>query len=86
MRVPQWVKRFTVEGRTGAYLSVVVPGTLEPGVEVQVERPDHDIDLLTTFRAAMGDLDAAGRVLDAVVLHPDEHAWLAAKVSSRQRG
>jgi MOSC domain-containing protein YiiM len=86
MRVPQWVKRFAAEGRTGAYLSVVVPGTIEPGVEVAVERPDHDIDLLLNLRAALGDIDAATRVLEAGVLHPDEHAWLADKVSVRRRG
>ncbi len=86
MGVPHWVKRFSEEGRTGAYLSVVVAGTLAPGVEVHIERPDHDIDLLTSFRAAMGDLAAAERVLAAGVLHPDEQAWLADKVSRRRRG
>jgi MOSC domain-containing protein YiiM len=83
--VSGWVKRFSDEGRTGAYLSVVTPGVIRAGVEVEVERPDHDIDLLTSFRAAMGDLDAAARVLDAGVLHPDEHAWLADKVGRRRR-
>ena len=85
MGVPQWVKRFSAEGRTGAYLSVVRPGTFRSGVTIEVERPEHDIDLLLSFRAAMGDLDAARRVLDAGVLHPDEHAWLADKVARRQR-
>lgn len=85
MGVPQWVKRFTAEGRTGAYLSVVVPGPIATGVEIAVERPDHDIDLLLSFRAATGDADAADRVLAAGVLHPDEHAWLASKVARRRR-
>ncbi|WP_353510645.1 MOSC domain-containing protein [Intrasporangium sp.] len=85
MGVPQWVKRFSAAGRTGAYLSVVRPGTLRAGVTIEIERPEHDIDLLLSFRAAMGDLDAARRVLDAGVLHPDEHAWLADKVARRGR-
>ena len=85
MGVPQWVKRFSAEGRTGAYLSVVRPGTFRTGVSIEIERPEHDIDLLLSFRAAMGDLDAARRVLDAGVLHPDEHAWLADKVARRGR-
>jgi hypothetical protein len=66
-------------------LSVVRPGTLRAGVTIEIERPEHDIDLLLSFRAAMGDLDAARRVLDAGVLHPDEHAWLADKVARRGR-
>jgi MOSC domain-containing protein YiiM len=85
MGVPQWVKRFSAEGRTGAYLSVVRPGTFSAGVTIEIERPDHDIDLLLSFRAAMGDLGAARRVLDAGVLHPDEHTWLADKVARRRR-
>jgi len=85
MGVRQWVKRFTAEGRTGAYLSVVVPGAIETGVEISVERPDHDIDLLLAFRATTGDAEAADRVLAAGVLHPDEQAWLAAKVARRRR-
>ena len=85
MGVPQWVKRFSAEGRTGAYLSVVRPGAFRTGVSIEIKRPEHDIDLLLSFRAAMGDLDAARRVLDAGVLHPDEHAWLADKVARRGR-
>ncbi|MDC5698851.1 MOSC domain-containing protein [Intrasporangium calvum] len=85
MGVRGWVKKFADEGRTGAYLSVVTPGAITPGVEVEVERPDHDIDLLLSFRAAMGDPEAAARVLGARVLHPDEHAWLADKVARRSR-
>ena len=85
MAVPQWVKRFSAEGRTGAYLSVVQPGLVRSGVAIEVERPDHEIDLLLSFRAAMGDREAARQVLDAGVLHPDEHAWLADKVARRAR-
>jgi MOSC domain-containing protein YiiM len=69
----RWVKRFTEAGRTGAYLSVLTPGRIETGAPIVVERPDHDIDLLLTFRAFMGDLAAARRVVDAQVLHPSEH-------------
>lgn len=81
----RWVKRFTEVGRTGAYLSVVVGGTVRPGGAIEVERPEHDIDLLTTFRALTGDLPAAERVLDAAVLHESEHAALARTVRARDR-
>lgn len=67
MDEPRWVRRFTEAGRTGAYLSVVTPGRIEAGATVEVERPDHDVDLLTLFRAVTGDLDAARRVVDAGV-------------------
>jgi MOSC domain-containing protein YiiM len=68
MGVPRWVRRFTDAGRTGAYLSVVVPGAVEAGMAVQVERPDHDIDLLTLFRAFSGDLDLMRHVVEARVI------------------
>ncbi|HET8988117.1 MAG TPA: MOSC domain-containing protein [Humibacillus sp.] len=68
MDVPQWVRRFTDEGRTGAYLSVVTPGTIEADAPVHVEQPDHDIDLLVLVRAFTGDLDAMRRVIDARVI------------------
>ncbi len=78
-----WVKRFTAEGRTGAYLSVVEPGVLRAGTPISVERPDHDIDLLLAFRAFMGDLTAARRVLDAQVLNEVDHLDLAKDVERR---
>ncbi|UPT19673.1 MOSC domain-containing protein [Thermobifida alba] len=47
-----WVRRFTEEGRTGAYLRVVEEGEVAAGDAVVVEhRPDHGIDLATAFRA-----------------------------------
>lgn len=85
MGVRGWVRRFSAAGRTGAYLSVVSPGVIRTGVAIEVERPDHDIDLVLSFRAAMGDLDAADRVLGAQVLHPEEHAWLADRIARRRR-
>lgn len=83
MGVRGWVKRFSEVGRTGAYLSVVEPGSLRTGDGIRVERPAHDITLLMNFRGAMGDRAAAERVLDAGVLAEEEHAWLAGKVGRR---
>jgi MOSC domain-containing protein YiiM len=78
-----WVKRFTEAGRTGAYLSVVAPGVLSAGDAVSIERPGHEIDLLLTFRAFMGDLDAARLVLAAGVLNDVDHRGLAEDVERR---
>lgn len=85
MDVPQWVRRFTEAGRSGAYLSVASPGALVTGAVIQVERPGHDIDLLTVFRAVTGDLVLARRVLDAGVLSSPEAAYLRAVVDRRGR-
>ena len=80
------IKRFTEVGNTGAYLSVVQPGTVRRGDAVEVlSRPDHDIDVRVAFRAFTGDLDAAERVLAARVLNPVDHADLQATYDRRTR-
>ena len=64
-----WIKRFTEVGRTGAYLAVVTGGEVRRGDVIEVvSRPDHGITVPESFRAFMGDLDAARRVLDAGAL------------------
>lgn len=79
-----WAKRFAARGRTGAYLSVVVPGTIRSGDAVVVRsRPDHDITVPVTFRAFMGDLDAARQVLDSGCLVETEAAELRDMVERR---
>lgn len=83
MDEPRWVRRFTEEGRTGAYLSVVTPGVVRTGARIRVERPAHGIDLLLLFRAFTGDLAAARQVVDAEVVHPDVHDGLVDTLSRR---
>ena len=59
-----WLKTFTAVGRSGAYLSIVTGGEVRPGDPVEViSRADHDVDVPTSFRAFMGDLDAAEQVI-----------------------
>lgn len=80
-----WVKRFSQVGRTGAYLSIVRGGTVRPGDGIEVvSRPEHDITVPETFRAFMGDLDAADRVLAADCLVEVEAAELRATVQRRR--
>lgn len=82
--VPQWVKRFTVRGRTGAYLAVIAPGVIATGEPIEVvDRPAHGITVPQVFRAYMGDLEVAQRVLDAGILDVRHHHELAAKVAAR---
>jgi MOSC domain-containing protein YiiM len=83
MGVPRWVRRFTEAGRTGAYLSVVTPGVVRAGAAVEVQRPDHDIDLLLLFRALTGDLSAARRVVEVDVVHPEVQVGLVQTLERR---
>ena len=53
MREPQWVKRFTEEGRPGAYLSVVKSGSVGAGDPVRVaSRPGHGVTIASWFSGA----------------------------------
>jgi MOSC domain-containing protein YiiM len=50
MDEPQWVKRFTEHGATGAYLRVVEGGTVGAGDEVTViSRPAHGVTVSEVF-------------------------------------
>jgi MOSC domain-containing protein YiiM len=76
MGVRGWVRTFSEHGRSGAYLAVITPGTVRPGDPIEVvHRAEHDVDVPTTFRAYLGDLDAAEQVLAAGCWpeHENEH-------------
>ena len=82
-----WVKRFSTVGRTGAYLSVVTGGTVRPGDPIAVvSRPDHEVTVPDTFRAFMGDVEAAHRVLAAGCLVEAEADELRELVARRGSG
>lgn len=75
-----WLKKFVAHGLSGAYLRVVTPGVIRPGDVVRVlDEPDHDVDVITAFRAFYDDVDAMRRVLGARVLNEDEHEQMAKK-------
>ncbi len=77
MQEPHWVRRFAEHGRSGAYLSVVVPGTIRSGDDLRiVARADHGIDVPTTLRAFLGDVEAARRVLAAGLYEGPDRAQL----------
>jgi MOSC domain-containing protein YiiM len=64
MGVRGWLKTFTEVGRSGAYLSIATGGVVRPDDALAVvSRADHDVDVPTTFRAFMGDLEAAEHVV-----------------------
>lgn len=65
-----WLRRFTADGRPGAYLSVVKPGLVGHGDKIAVvHKPDHTISItkmlmaLTTKKATLPDLLEAGDYL-----------------------
>ena len=61
-----WLKTFTQVARPGAYLRILVPGTIRGGDPIEVmHRPDHDVTVSLTYRAMMTDRHLAPRVLEA---------------------
>lgn len=68
-----WVKRFTVEARTGTYLAVVRAGTVRAGDEIRrTFVPDHDVTTGLVFRATTTQRELLPRLLPA-------RAWLDAE-------
>ncbi|MGW1297523.1 MOSC domain-containing protein [Streptomyces sp. NPDC002533] len=67
-----WVRRFTREGVTGAYLRVIEPGTVRAGDPIEiVHRPDHEITAAVQFRAVTTDRSLLPSLLAAgEALHP----------------
>lgn len=48
----RWVKRFSQEAVTGAYLRVITPGSISAGDPVEiVHRPDHEVTAALEFRS-----------------------------------
>ena len=79
-----WVKRFTAVGNSGAYLSVIAPGTVRQSDPIEVvSQPEHDIDVRLAFRAFSGDLQAAERVVAAACLAESDHNFLADRLRRR---
>ncbi|HEX6194575.1 MAG TPA: MOSC domain-containing protein [Jiangellaceae bacterium] len=67
-----WLRTFTKQARSGAYLKVVAPGAVAKGIELEiVYRPDNDLTMTNLFRAGMGDRELATRFLDSGALNED---------------
>ena len=68
-----WAKTFTAAGRPGAYLSVVVPGTISAGDPIEIiQQPDHDVNIGLVFRATTTERDLLPRLLAAKAYLDDE--------------
>ena len=61
-----WVKLFAADARSGAYLRVIRPGTIQAGDPIEVlHRPDHDVTVSLFFRSQMAERDLLPRLLAA---------------------
>lgn len=81
MAEPQWVRRFSERGRTGAYLRVLEAGVVAAGDPVRVEhRPEHAFTVVDHFRACTGDRETAAAIVSAGILPAEEHDWLAGRL------
>ncbi|HEY2272409.1 MAG TPA: hypothetical protein VGH30_06525, partial [Jatrophihabitantaceae bacterium] len=61
-----WLKTFTQAARPGAYLRVVVPGTIAGGDRLEViHRPEHDVSVQLTYRACTTARELQPRLLAA---------------------
>ncbi|HVC15423.1 MAG TPA: MOSC domain-containing protein [Acidimicrobiales bacterium] len=66
MHTRGWLTAFTDRARPGAYLRVLVPGTVRIGDELAVvDRPAHDVDVGLCFRALTRERGLLPRLLDA---------------------
>ncbi|GAB3236159.1 MOSC domain-containing protein [Glycomyces halotolerans] len=80
-----WLKTFTKGARPGAYLSVVEPGEVAEGDELEVvARPDHEVTIELFFRAAMGEKALIPKVLEAPSLAPEEAASLRSRLDDER--
>ena len=60
---PAFVKRFTLAGRPGAYLTVVTEGDVRAGDAIEVlERPGHGVSVATWFTIALLERDRLGEL------------------------
>ncbi|MDX3852194.1 MOSC domain-containing protein [Streptomyces sp. AK02-01A] len=69
-----WVRRFTRQAVTGAYLRVITPGEVRAGDAIEiVHRPAHEVTVAMAFRAVTLERELLPRVLAAgEALHPEE--------------
>lgn len=75
-RLRGWVKRFTADGRPGAYLRVLVEGEVGAGDEIVVlHRPTHGVTVAEVFRAITTEKDRMPALLEVPELPAKVHRW-----------
>ena len=96
-RVPCWrlavrmedtgfLRRFTQEGRPGAYLRIVVEGDLGSGDEIRIAyRPDHDLTIGDVFRIYTRDRQEARRIIDVPQMSSSWKRWAEKSLEKHKR-
>lgn len=80
-----WLKTFTAEGKPGAYLSIVTPGTIRSGDPIEiVHRPEHAVSVALAFQALLVQRDLLPQLLAAGDDLPDEMREAAEAYQSDQ--
>jgi MOSC domain-containing protein YiiM len=78
-----WVKRFTRQAVPGAYLRVIVPGTIAAGDPIAViDRPGHDVTIGLTFQALTTRPELLPRLLAADALPDKAKRKVAARTAT----
>ena len=73
-----WLKTFTIAARSGAYLSVVTPGTVAANDDITVlHRPEHGVTAMLAFRALTRERELLPSLLAAGADLPDELRTMA---------
>jgi MOSC domain-containing protein YiiM len=76
MGEPQWVKRFTKEGRPGTYLRVIEDGHVQAGDTIErLSRPEHGVTVDVVFRASTTDRSLIPLLLEVPELPAKQHDW-----------
>jgi MOSC domain-containing protein YiiM len=82
MEEPRWLKRFTQENRTGAYLRVLTPGHVRAGDSITISyRPAKSVSIAEAFHIYMLDPSSLARLLDAESLPVDLRAEVEDRVA-----
>jgi len=81
-----WVRRFTADGRPGAYLRVIAAGWLRVGEQIAViSRPDHGLTIGETFAALTVRAESLPRLLEAPELPVEYHDRARAYLGGREK-
>lgn len=79
-----WIQRFGERCAPGAYLRVVVPGSVQAGDNLRVvERPDHEVTIRLVFEALGGQRNLLPTLLQAGDALPEDIRLDALRVSRR---
>lgn len=69
-----WLKSWSERADCGCYFRIIEPGDIRPGDAIELgPAPDHGVTMTEAFRAKMGDVDVAHKVVAAQCLPAHHH-------------